>query len=68
MRCAKCRKKVGLLVIECKHCTKSFCSACITLENHACEAIEDSIQKSKDLLDKRLSDAVYEKKGKFNLE
>jgi len=61
-------KKVGLMVLECKHCTKSFCTACITLERHNCEAMEDSIQKARDIMDKGLQDGVYEKKGKFNLE
>ena len=68
MRCQSCRKKVGIMALECKCCGKSFCTKCITLENHDCDGIEDDIKIKKEILDSKLKDAIYNKKDKFGLE
>ena len=68
MRCQECRKKVGIMALDCKCCGKKFCTKCITLEVHNCDGIEDDINAKKKQLGDKLNDAVYEKKGKFGLE
>lgn len=68
MRCQCCRKKVGIMALDCKCCAKKFCSKCITLEVHECEGIEDDINNKKKLLKNNLDEAIYDKKGKFGLD
>ena len=68
MRCQCCRKKVGIMAIDCKCCAKKFCSRCITLETHKCEGIEDDIRSKKDDLENKLKSAVTDKKSLMGLE
>lgn len=68
MKCQCCRKKVGIMALDCKCCGKKFCTKCITLEVHNCDGIEDDINSKKKLLTDKLNEAVYEKKDKFGLD
>ena len=68
MKCQSCRKKVGIMALDCKCCGKKFCTKCITLEVHNCDGIEDDINTKKKLLTETLNEAVYDKKDKFGLE
>ena len=68
MKCQGCRKKVGIVALDCKCCGKKFCTKCITLEVHNCDGIEDDINNKKKLLSDTLNDAIYDKKDKFGLD
>ncbi len=68
MRCQCCRKKVGIMTLDCKCCGKKFCTKCITLEVHECEGIEDDINNKKKLLKNTLDEAIYDKKSKLGLD
>jgi len=52
MRCLSCRKKC--MHIECKFCTKMFCSSCIQPEIHVCEQMNELIEVKRDTLSKQL--------------
>ncbi len=68
MKCQGCRKKVGIMALDCKCCGKKFCTKCITLEVHECEGIEDDINNKKKLLKNTLDEAIYDKKSKLGLD
>ena len=68
MKCQSCRKKVGIMALDCKCCGKKFCTKCITLEVHECEGIEDDINNKKKLLKNTLDEAIYDKKSKLGLD
>ncbi len=67
MKCRCCKKKVGITVLDCKYCGISFCSACIMLEKHNCDGLEDYIEKNKKILKEDLNSAVTSKAEKFNV-
>jgi len=68
MKCSYCKKKVGIMAIECKYCQNSFCTSCITLENHECKGIEEYKNKNKQILSDTLNSATYSKAEKFNVQ
>jgi predicted nucleic acid binding AN1-type Zn finger protein len=49
-RCSLCKKKCGLLVIECKGCKKAFCNLHRLPEDHQCEHIVEYLQGLKEQL------------------
>lgn len=65
MRCHCCRKKVGIMALECKSCNHNFCSRCIVLEIHDCDGMNDKVCSDLNKLSKKLQDAVYTKKEKM---
>ena len=52
MRCQCCKKKG--IPIDCKYCTKHFCSRCINLEEHKCEGLQSWKDDYKKRLEKQL--------------
>lgn len=57
-RCDRCRKKVGLCGIKCKHCPHTFCTACMDLTVHECKGIEKFKTERKEILESKLMSAV----------
>ena len=55
-RCCKedCRKKLGLIGMECKYCLKMFCCNHITPEIHQCEYIEKMREEKNNELSHKL--------------
>lgn len=67
MKCRCCKKKVGIMCLNCKHCGLSFCTSCITLEKHNCDGIDDYIDENKKCLENKLKSATVSKAEKFNV-
>ncbi len=67
MRCSCCKKKVGIMSLNCKYCQASFCTSCIALEKHECRGIEKYKSENKKILEERLKSATYSKSEKFNI-
>ena len=55
-RCCKedCKKKVGLIGLECKYCLKMFCCNHITPEIHQCEKIDEMKEVKNEELNNKL--------------
>lgn len=66
-RCHNCRKKIGLLGLNCSYCNHKYCSGCIQLEQHECSGIEKCVEEHKNKLKERLDSATYSKKEKLFL-
>jgi len=54
MKCHHCQKKKFTLL--CKFCNNNFCTACLQVESHSCENIEQCIEKQKEELKEKLND------------
>jgi predicted nucleic acid binding AN1-type Zn finger protein len=67
MRCQHCRKKAGLMALDCKHCNGKYCSSCIVLETHMCKGVLDKKIHERQLIEKSLNSAIYTKKEKLCL-
>ena len=67
MKCSHCKKKVGLMTLECKYCQTSFCTSCIALEKHGCKGIDKYKTENKQMLEEKLKSATYSKAEKFNI-
>lgn len=68
MRCAHCKKKVGIMTLDCKYCQTSFCTSCISLEKHGCEGMDLYKLKNTQVLEDKLKGATYSKAEKLNIE
>ena len=53
-RCNNCKKRIGFLGLTCTYCEKYLCINCIQLEVHECIGIQESIERSKEALEKSL--------------
>lgn len=67
MKCSHCKKKVGLMTLECKYCQTSFCTSCIALEKHECKRIDKYKTENKQMLEEKLKSATYSKAEKFDI-
>lgn len=54
MKCDYCNKKKGIL-LDCIYCKNEYCSACISLEIHKCENIEDCKKRKRNELENKLN-------------
>ena len=63
MKCEECKKRQGLMVLNCKYCNKNFCSRCIQLEIHHCEGIQSKCKEELDNLEKKLTFSPKKKHG-----
>lgn len=64
-RCHHCRKKVGLLGLDCSYCNHKYCSRCIPLEEHECTGLDKCVDIHKKQLKEKLDSATYSKKEKL---
>lgn len=55
MKCDQCKKKQGLLCLECKYCDLHFCSRCIQLEAHGCAGMATKREESLHHLEKKIA-------------
>ena len=68
MRCPQCKKKAGIMTLDCKYCQTSFCTSCIALEKHECKGMDIYKNENKQLLNDTLKSAMYSKAEKFNVD
>ena len=54
MKCQKCKRKCGIMTIDCKYCQGKYCTTCITMETHQCKGIGEKVKDGKDLLREQL--------------
>jgi hypothetical protein len=63
-RCTSCKKKTGLLGFECR-CGGNFCGAHRHADQHECIAMQDFINKDKEVLVKQNIKVVADKMEKI---
>lgn len=54
MKCHCCKRKCGIMAMDCKYCNGKYCSKCIVLEKHNCKGMEQKVSDGKDILREQL--------------